>query len=87
MDFLHSREYLDEGDTVVVDCSHKCNILLMDDSNFQNYKSGRAFRYHGGHFEELPARITAPSSGHWNITIDIAGASASIRHSINIIPR
>ena len=38
MQFLHQREYLNEGDVVVVDCSHRCNIRLMGDSDFQSYR-------------------------------------------------
>lgn len=85
MNFLHSREYLEKGDVVVVDCSHQCNVMLTDDSNFQRYRSGSRFEYFGGHYTRLPAQITAPRSGHWNITIDLGGGSATIRHSIQII--
>jgi hypothetical protein len=28
----------------------------MDDSNFQNYCSGRQFRYLGGHYRQSPSR-------------------------------
>jgi hypothetical protein len=33
----------------------------------------------------LPARIQVPHNGHWNITLDLGGDSATIRHSINIL--
>lgn len=85
MQFIHSREYLEVGDTVVVNCSHQCNIMLTDDHNFQRYKSRGQFEYFGGNFKMLPARITVPRSGYWNITIDLGGGSASIRHSIQVI--
>ncbi|MFY2980191.1 DUF1883 domain-containing protein, partial [Klebsiella pneumoniae] len=48
MNFLHTRMHLNAGDTVVVDCSHQCNVLLMTDSNFNNYRSRRGFQHHGG---------------------------------------
>ena len=44
MGFLHKREYADAGDIVVVDCSHRCNVLLLDDNNFSSYRSRRSFR-------------------------------------------
>lgn len=84
MNFLHAREQLLEGDIVVVDCSHQCNIMIMDDSNFNRYKSGKDFRCHGGHYTMLPARIEAPYSGYWNVVLDLAGGSARITHSITI---
>jgi len=85
MQFLHQREYLHEGDVVVVDCSHRCNVRLMSASDFQSYRRGGLYHYFGGHYERLPARISAPSNGYWNITLDLGGGSASIRHSINIL--
>ncbi|NHV31739.1 DUF1883 domain-containing protein [Burkholderia sp. D-99] len=87
MSFLHKREYLEEGDVVVVNCSHQCNIHLTDDQNFQSYRSGRQFRYFGGFYKILPARIAAPHSGYWNISLDLGGGSASVRHSISIIKK
>ncbi|MDM5004619.1 DUF1883 domain-containing protein [Escherichia coli] len=48
MQFLHKRMHLNAGDTVVVDCSHQCNILLMTDTNFNNYRNARSFHHHGG---------------------------------------
>jgi Domain of unknown function (DUF1883) len=85
MSFLHSREYLDQGDVVVVNCSHQCNIMLMDDGNFQSYKSGRRFTHYGGFYKMLPARIAAPSTGNWNIVLDLGGGRANISHSIQIL--
>ena len=85
MSFLHSKERLQSGDIVVVNCSHRCNIMLLDDYNFRNYKSGSQFKYFGGHYKMFPARIAAPASGNWNIVLDLGGGSATIRHSISII--
>lgn len=48
MQYLHKRMHLNAGDTVVVDCSHQCNILLMTDSSFNGYRNGGNFEHHGG---------------------------------------
>lgn len=87
MDFLHSREYLHRGDTVIVECSHQSNILLTDDTNFNHYKNGRSFTHEGGggFFKTLPASLVAPHDGYWNITIDLAGGTATVTHSIRVI--
>ena len=85
MQFLHQREYLNRGDVVVVDCSHRCNILLMSDSDFHSCRRGGSHRYYGGRYDRLPARIAVPEDGYWNITLDLGGGSASIRHSIGIL--
>lgn len=84
MSFIHAREFLNEDDVVIVHCSHQCNVLLLDDSNFSYYRSGRRCSYYGGFYQRLPARIPAPHSGNWNIVIDLGGGSANIRYSINI---
>jgi Domain of unknown function (DUF1883) len=85
MSFLHLREHLDSGDTVVVSCDHQCNVMVMDDSNFSSYRSGRQFRYLGGFFKRFPAQITVPSSGNWNVVLDLGGGSATVRHSIKFL--
>ncbi len=85
MDFIHSREFLNEGDTVVLDCDTQCNFMLTDDANFAHYKRGGAFRYRGGHFKYFPASVTVPTSGYWNITVDLGGGVASIRYGLRVI--
>lgn len=87
MNFIHAREYLQEGDVVVVDSSHQCNVCITTDIEFQNYKSGRSFRHYGGFFKRFPARIVVPHADHWNVTLDLAGGSANIRYSINYLKR
>ena len=92
MKFIHQREHLNEGDLVVIQCSQTCNIRLMNDANFRSFKNGGRHTYHGGAFDRFPAKISVPSSGFWNITIDTVTRRAisvtrkpSLRHSIKII--
>lgn len=84
MQFIHSREYLDSGDAVVLDCDTQCNFTLMDDSNFNTFRGRGSHRYYGGHFKKFPAQISAPHAGHWNIVIDLGGGSASIRYNLSV---
>jgi len=85
MQFLHKREYLNAGDTVVVNCDHQCNVMLMEDHDFQAFRSGRAHNYRGGFFQRLPVHLAVPHSGWWNVTLDLGGRSARIRHSFGVI--
>ncbi len=85
MGFIHAREHLNQGDVVVINCSHQCNVLLTTDSDFSRYRRGEQFRYHGGHYKMFPVRIPAPSAGPWNISIDLGGGAANIRYSINVL--
>jgi hypothetical protein len=75
MEFMHEREYLKRGDIVVVDCSHRCNVRLMTDSDFQSFRGGKSHRYYGGHYDRLPARIVVPDDGWWNVTLDWAAVA------------
>lgn len=84
-DFVAARELLAKGDVVVVQCSHQCNIFVMDDRNFQAYRKREKFVYHGGFFTHFPARIAVPESGHWNTVIDLAGRQAAISHAISYV--
>ncbi len=86
-DFIHAREYLHEGDVVVVERDHQCNVLVMDDSDFQSYRRGGGHHYYGGFYERLPVRIAVPNDGYWNTTIDLGGGRANIRYNIGYIKR
>ena len=86
-DFIHSREYLHAGDVVIVQCSHQCNVRVMDDSNFQSFRNGGQHQYHGGFYKRLPARIAVPGNGYWNVTLDLGGGRANIRYNISYLKR
>jgi len=58
---------------------------MTDDQNFSLYKKGKIFQYYGGHFTDFPARITAPVSGEWNITIDTPDGKTDFEYSIRMI--
>lgn len=84
-DHLHKRLFLKHGDVVEVDCDTQANVLLMDDSDYSSYTSGRSYRYYGGFFTHFPARLAPPTSGYWNVVLDLGGGSAKIRHSMRVI--
>ena len=86
MSHVHARDHLVAGTTVRVDCDHQCNVMVMDDQNYAQYRrGGGGFRYHGGFYRQLPVGIRVPHGGYWNTVIDLGGGSARIRHSINYI--
>lgn len=62
------------------------NVRLMDASNYSNYRNGRQHRYYGGLAKRSPIVLTVPRSGHWYITIDLAGLGGSVRSSIQKLP-
>lgn len=86
-DHLHNRLFLKDGDVVEVGCDTQANVLLMDDSNYANYKASRSYRYFGGFFTHFPARLTPPHSGYWNVVLNLGGAQASVKHSMRVLSR
>ncbi|CFR16177.1 DUF1883 domain-containing protein [Yersinia enterocolitica] len=86
MTHIHSREYMEDGNVVTVECSHQINVLLMDDSNYNSYRRNGRATYYGGWYTHFPANISVPHSGHWNVVLALpAGHRANIKYSINII--
>ncbi|WP_072159921.1 DUF1883 domain-containing protein [Pluralibacter gergoviae] len=86
MSYIHSREYVENGSIVSVQCSHQINVLVMDDQNYNKYRNGSRFTYHGGFYTHFPANIAVPHSGYWNVVLALApGHRANIQYSINII--
>ena len=84
-DFVAAREFLAKGDVVIVQCSHQCNVLVMDDRNFEAYRQRRKCTFYGGHFKTFPAKVAVPGNGHWNTVIDLGGKQAAITHTINYL--
>ena len=58
----------------------------MNSSNYNNYKNGRRHSYYGGLVKKSPIILTIPTSGHWYITIDLAGLRGIVRSSIRKLP-
>lgn len=75
------------GEIVEVTLSgNAANVFLVDSSNFQAYRSGRRFRYFGGHATRSPIRLAIPHSGNWYLVIDLGGYKGTVRHSMRILP-
>jgi len=62
------------------------NVRLMDSSNFSSYRAGRNHRYYGGLVKRSLWRVQVPRSGHWHITVDMAGLHGTVRSSIRQLP-
>jgi len=84
-DHLHKRLFLRSGDAVEVDVGADANVVLMDDSEYANYRAGRSYRYQGGFFTEFPATIVPPHSGYWNVVLDLGMKHGKVRHTIRVL--
>jgi hypothetical protein len=77
---------LKKGSTVVVTLKNQANVQLMPLSEYNNYKAGRRYRYHGGRVTQSPFRITVPSNEHWVVAIDLGGYAGRISASVAVQP-
>ena len=89
MKFVHSDlGYQERGNVVEVRLSGSAaNVLLLDSSNFQNYRAGRRHSFYGGLIRRSPSHIPIPHSGHWHVAVDMRGLGGQTRASIRVIPR
>lgn len=62
------------------------NVRLMSSSNFNSYKAGRQHRYYGGLAKRSPVRLQVPSSGIWQVAIDMQGLRGTVRSAVRVIP-
>ncbi len=86
MDFVHyDLGQLTTGKTVEVALSLAANVLLLDDANFNAFRSGRQYKYNGGWVTQSPYRIGIPHPGHWHIAVNLGGAAGSIRTEVRIL--
>jgi len=86
MDFVHyDLGQRTTGQTVEVTLSNAANVLLLDDANFEAYRTGRQYKYFGGWVTQSPYRIGVPGSGHWHIAINLGGAAGSIRTEVRVL--
>lgn len=71
---------------MVVTLKNQANVQLMTSSDYNAYKAGRRYRYHGGRVTRSPFRITVPSHDHWMVAIDLGGLSGRISSGIAVEP-
>lgn len=77
---------LKKGSTVAVTLKNQANVQLMTSADYNNYKSGRRYRYHGGRVTRSPFHIVVPSNGHWIVAIDLGGNAGRITSSVTVQP-
>lgn len=85
MEYLNSELDLNQGDTVQVTLDNRANVMLMDPANYEAYRSGREYRYFGGHATHTPVRIVAPHGGRWHVVVDLGGYAGKVRAGVSVI--
>ena len=87
MDYLHSELKIGDNEVVHVTLAgHSANVLLLDDANFEKYKKGEPFAYHGGFYSKSPAILKPPRSGEWHLIVDLAGKPGQVSATVAVRP-
>lgn len=86
MDYLHYEFDAQAGDIAEVTLDAAANVQLMDVPNYDNYRNGQTYRYHGGYVRRTPFRLQFPHPGHWHLVIDLGGSPGRVRASARLIP-
>ena len=55
--------------SVEVQLENAADVFLMDSNNFPKYKSGKEFKYYGGHYTKTPVHINVSGSGRWYLVV------------------
>ena len=86
MNFLDSEVITNPGDVIqVVLSGMEANVLVMDEPNFQSYRFGRQFKNYGGHYNQSPVNLPAPSAGRWHVVVDLGGYAGSVKAAVRVI--
>jgi hypothetical protein len=84
MNFLHYELEVGPNNTIQVTLDKRANVRLLDDYNFQKYRSGQQHSYYGGLAKVSPVNLKAPNQGHWHLVIDLGGYSGTVHASVRV---
>ncbi len=88
MNFTHyDLGQLDKGRVVEITLQgNAANVQLLDNTNFNNYKNGRQYKYIGGLAKQSLVKLQTTHSSHWHIVIDLRGIRGNVRSSTRVLP-
>jgi hypothetical protein len=61
------------------------NVLLLDKTNFDRYRTGGPFAYSGGHYNRSPVALEVPEDGHWFVVLDLGGFGGRVRGKVRVL--
>lgn len=85
MKFLHWEIDAGSNNVIRVDLDSQANVMLLDESNFHSYRSGRQFRYSGGLAKQNPFRLVPPHQGRWHVVVDLGGYGGHVNASVSVV--
>jgi hypothetical protein len=68
----------------VVLSGNSANVLVMDEGNFQSFRSGGAHRYYGGYYTQSPVVIKVPP-GRWHVIVHLGGLAGHVSAMVRVL--
>lgn len=65
--------------------NQQANVRLLDESNYQKYRTGQNYHYYGGLAQISPVDLRVPHVGSWHVVIDLGGYSGVVQSSVEVI--
>ena len=84
MNFLDYRVSTGPNSVIEVTLSMAANVLVMDESNFQSFRSGGQHHYYGGYYTQSPVIIRVPS-GQWHVVVHLGGYTGSVSAGVRVL--
>ncbi len=85
MNHLHQEFNAGPSEVIEVTLDHPANVLLLDPTNYNEYRNGRTYRYFGGYAKASPVRISPPRAGNWHLVVDLGGGFGAVRASASLL--
>jgi Domain of unknown function (DUF1883) len=85
MTYLHQEFDAGPDDILEVTMNGHANVMLLDPGNYDHYRKGESYRYHGGLAKVSPVRLSPPSRGHWHAVVDLGGYAGTIRAGMQLL--
>lgn len=85
MRFIHYEFNLSSGDAVEVRLDKQANVRLLDEPNFQRYRSGQPYTFYGSLATVSPFMLWAPHAGYWHLVIDLGGYAGTVSASARVV--
>lgn len=85
MNYLHQEFDAGPRDVIEVSLDHPANVLLLDTTNYNEYRNGRPYRYVGGYAKTSPVHLTPLRDGHWHLVVDLGGGFGAVRAAASLL--
>ncbi len=88
MNYLHYEFDAGPEDVLEVTLEGSANVRLLDDANYEKYRSGEKHTYAlGGFATKSPVHLEPPRQAHWHVVVDLGGYAGRIRAAVQQVRR